>query len=156
MRLPGQRPNAGMHALSQGSEYTIRNNASTTFQAVDEFVFSNTTCTIVDGGLHFTKMRYFGGPTETAYRKAWWQHLALIGVVLGKVPVTFGIHDCKIWVPAGQSLAIFLTSHIVQGTAVVDEMGRLVDKRSSLGKGAVFWERPKGFADVDDSESIGI
>ena len=105
---------------------------------------------------HFTKMRYFGGPAETAYRKAWWQHLALIGVVLGEVPVTFGIHDCMIWVPAGQSLATFLIVSVVPGTAVGDEMGRLVDKRSSLGKGAVFWERPKAIADVDDSEIIGI
>ena len=60
MRLPGQRPNAGMHALSQGSEYTIRNSASTTFQAVDEFVFSNHNVhKIVDGGIKFYKNEIF-------------------------------------------------------------------------------------------------
>ena len=60
-----------------------------------------------------------------------------------------------IWIALGQCLGIFLTENVVYGGPVHDEMGRLVDKRSSLGIGTAVGELPEATADVDDSELIG-
>ena len=69
--------------------------------------------------------------------------------------MTFCIPDSGVRTEDGQFPATMPIS-VVEGAAVNFEMGRLVDKHSSLGFDTGFGECPEVIADVDDSEVPAI
>lgn len=84
------------------------------------------------------------------------QHLEQSRIVLSEVLVTIGVEDGPTWVTFRQALTICTTVCIVLGATVEGEVGRLMDKRSSLGIGTGVGGLPEGAAEVDLSEFFGI
>jgi len=70
--------------------------------------------------------------------------------------VIVGVVDGLGWVGACQVLGVILTVNVVEGGTVGGEVGRLVDKRSGPGVGTSVGDVPKGTAEVDNSELVGI
>ena len=67
-----------------------------------------------------------------------------------------GVEDGLGWVGYGQFHRIILAVNIVISVTVDGEMGRLVDKCSSLGIGTGDGSPPEGTAEIDRSELVGI
>ena len=67
-----------------------------------------------------------------------------------------GVEDGLGWGGYGHIHRIIVAVSVVIGATVDGEMGRLVDKRSSLGIGTGGWGPPEGTAEVDRSELVGI
>ena len=67
-----------------------------------------------------------------------------------------GVVDGLGRVGARQVLGVILTVNVVEGGTVGGEVGRLVDKCSGPGVGTSVGDVPKGTAEVDNSELVGI
>lgn len=74
--------------------------------------------------------------------------------VLGEVLVIFGIHDGATRIVDSQSFCSTPTVNVVLGVTVDSEMGRLVDKFSSLGIGTGVRELPEATADIKFSKVV--
>jgi len=70
--------------------------------------------------------------------------------------VIVGAEDGPGWISVGQFLRDSLAVSVVPGATVDGKMGRLVDKRSSLGIGTDVRSPPEGTAEEDHSELVGI
>ena len=77
-------------------------------------------------------------------------------MVLGEVLVTISVVDRLSYVTDGQVLTGGLAILVVLGPTVGVEVGRFMDKRSSLGICTSVGGAPEGTAEVDPSKSVGI
>ena len=73
-------------------------------------------------------------------------------MVLSEVLVTVGVAERRIYVIDSQLLTFSLTILVVFGAAVHLEVGRFMDKRSSLGISTGVGSIPESTAEVDLSE----
>ena len=70
--------------------------------------------------------------------------------------MTVGVYGDQTWVVDGKLLRVGLTIGVVGGVTVGYEVGRLMDERSSSGIDTSVGGFPKGTAEVDNSEILGI